>query len=79
MPEKFSKLRRQACSVSGKARSQLFERQRSIEDLDAIVTGRNEKLRRRREAWLARDLRDSVISAAKPALKRAKKTRSRYT
>lgn len=74
MTENYSKLRQQAESAFGKAQSQLFERQRAIEDLNSIVIARNEKTQRLREARLAKELQDSVASATKPASKRARKS-----
>ena len=74
MTENYSKLRQQAESAFGKTQSQLFERQRAIEDLNSIEIARNEKTRRLREARLAKELQDSVTSAAKPASKRARKS-----
>ncbi|MCR9284827.1 hypothetical protein [Roseibium aggregatum] len=74
MSENYSKLLQHAESAFGKAQSQLFERQRAIEDLNSIVIARNEKTQRLREARLAKELRDSLASATKPASKRARKS-----
>ncbi|MFC6657572.1 hypothetical protein ACFQEX_19940 [Roseibium salinum] len=45
MTENYSKLRQQAEAAFGKAQSQLFERQRAIEDLNSIVIARDERPR----------------------------------
>lgn len=74
MTENYSKLRQQAESAFGKAQSQLFERQRALDDLNSIVIARNEKTQRLREARLAKELQDRVASAAKPGSKPARKS-----
>ncbi|MCX2725771.1 hypothetical protein [Roseibium salinum] len=74
MTENYSKLRQQAEAAFGKAQSQLFERQRAIEDLNSIVIARDEKTERLREARLAKELHDSVTSATKLTSKRARKS-----
>ncbi|MFD1696422.1 hypothetical protein [Roseibium aestuarii] len=74
MTENYSKLRQQAESAFGKAQSQLFERQRALDDLNSIVIARNEKTQRLREARLAKELQDRVASAAKSGSKSARKS-----
>ncbi|GGB54600.1 hypothetical protein GCM10011316_28310 [Roseibium aquae] len=77
MTENHSKHRQQAEVAFGKTQSQLFERQRAIEDLNSIVIARNEKTQRLREARLAKELQDSMATAEKPAVKRSKKPTKR--
>lgn len=74
MTENYSKLRQQAEAAFGKAQSQLFERQRAIEGLDATAVARTEKTQRLREARLARELQDSMASATRHASKSSKKS-----
>ncbi|CAH0339136.1 hypothetical protein [Rhizobium sp. CECT 9324] len=73
MTENFSKPRQQAEIAFGKTQSQFFARERAFEELDTIVSAREEKTLRLREARLAKELQDSNKPAASPVTKRARK------
>lgn len=73
MTENFSKPRQQAEIAFGKTQSQFFARERAFEELDTIVSAREEKTLRLREARLAKELQDSNEPAASPVTKRARK------
>ncbi|WP_159946053.1 hypothetical protein [Rhizobium sp. 18065] len=73
MTENFSKPRQQAEIAFGKTQSQFFARERAFEELDTIVSAREEKTLRLREARLAKELQDSNKPAPSPVTKRARK------
>lgn len=74
MTEKHSKPRQQAETAFGKEQSQFLARGRAYEELDAITAARGEKTQRLREARLAKELRESLATAAKSPAKRTKRT-----
>ena len=72
MADNYSKPRQQAEIAFGKTQSQFFARERAYEELDIIVIAREEKTLRLREARLAKELHDSLLSAASPVSKRVR-------
>lgn len=72
MTENYSKPRQQAEIAFGKTQSQFFARERAFEELDTIVIAREEKTQRLREARLAKELQDSLLSVASPVSKRVR-------
>ncbi|MEP2705917.1 MAG: hypothetical protein ABJO75_17480 [Sedimentitalea sp.] len=74
MTANYSKPRQQAEIAFGKTTSQLSDRERVDEELDAIAVARNEKTLKLREARLAKELQDSKKPVASTVSKRVKKT-----
>lgn len=73
MTQTHSKSRQQAEIAFGATQSNFFAKSHAVEELISIAQAREDKTLRLREARLAKELQDSLLPAAKPAPKRAKK------
>ena len=71
MTQTYSRSRRQAEMAFGDVQRQIFAKDRAVEELDSIVSAREAKTLRLREARLAKEAQDRASATSALLAKRA--------